>query len=319
MSYRQRILVIRLSALGDVAILQPILQLRAEANPDILFMLAAPKLLAPLFAGIDNVQFVPTIKKQSSRALYRQLAALQPTMVADMHHVNRVIGADWLFRLHGIPVHTINKHCDKGKPSWKRYDEVFDRCGLSAPIVPAEDIARDYWQPKGAHEGPLRIGFAPFAQHEGKIWPQERMVAFVECLSCRGGYDVELFGGREDALVLDELAERIPHVRSMAGKLRFEEELRRIAELDVMVSMDSANMHFASCLGVPVVSIWGATHPSRGFYGWRQNPAWAVQAERDCRPCSKYGNRPCRYGDYPCLKSVTVGMVVERLDTLVKR
>ena len=105
----------------------------------------------------------------------------------------------------------------------------------------------------------------------------------------------------------------------MAGKYSFAEELEHIAKLDVMVSMDSANMHFASCLGVPVVSIWGATHPCRGFYGWRQNPAWAVQKEMKCRPCSKYGNKPCRFRDYPCLTGIEPIEVMERIEKVLNK
>ena len=103
-------------------------------------------------------------------------------------------------------------------------------------------------------------------------------------------------------------------VESLAGRFGFEEELERIAALDVMVSMDSANMHFASCLGIPVVSIWGATHPCRGFYGWKQDPAWAVQKEMDCRPCSTDGKKPCQKGDYPGLKGIEPIAVMERIE-----
>lgn len=302
MNYTKRILVIRLSALGDVAILEPVLRVRAAANPDVLFMLAAPPMLQPLFDGIGNLQYVPTEKRQSYVSLYRQWAVLKPNMVADMHHVNRVIGADWLFQLHGVPVHKIHKHNHPGKPSWQRYDEVFDHCGL-AKGDDLQALSRKYWQ-VNMHDGHYRIGIAPFAQHKGKVWPSHRMEQLVAMLNDTGHYQVQLFGSRDEAPLLEEWADKYPCVESRAGRQIFAEELRLIASLDLMVSMDSANMHFASCLGVPVVSIWGATHPCRGFYGWRQDPVWAVQMDMDCRPCSKYGKKPCRFGDYPCMKGI---------------
>lgn len=302
------ILVIRLSALGDVAILEPVLRARALANPDVCFSLAAPERLASLFTDIPNVHFVPTKKKQSSVDLFRQLSALNPDVVADMHHVNRVIGADWLFRFKGIKVHHIYKHNRPLRPSWKRYDEVFDRCGLKPAVY-----SSDYWHPK-SNDGMKTIGVAPFAQHQGKIWPLNRMEQLVERLSNESNFNVCLFGSREEADVLDVWASRYPHVQSLAGKYIFEQELHTIAQLDLMVSMDSSNMHFASCLGVPVVSIWGATHPKSGFYGWRQNPDWAIQCnELSCRPCSRYGNRPCKIGNYPCLYSIEVDQVFRKI------
>lgn len=323
--YRKYLLVIRLSALGDVAILEPILRLRAEANPDVLFLVAAPDLLQPLFAGIENVRFIPTSRKQSSWALFKHFRRLLPQQVADMHHVNRVIVADWLLRFTGIPVVSIRKHDGTNKPSWKRYDEVFDRCGLrpgrSMPLLQSDaqdrfSIENRYWHLKPVDGQEVRIGIAPFAQHEGKIWPLGQMEQLVQMLSERGHCRIFLFGSMKEADILNSWEKRYAHVESLAGKHFFSEELRIISTLHVMVSMDSANMHFASCMGIPVVSVWGATHPSRGFYGWRQNPEWAVQADLPCRPCSKYGNKPCKRGNYPCLTAVAPGQVLEKLREL---
>ena len=259
-----------------------------------------------------NVQYVPTEKRQKPWELYRQFAALKPDEVADMHHVLRTIGVDWLFRLHGVPVHYIRKHCERGIATWQRYDKVFDRCGLKGSTI--DD---GYWSIKPANGGERVVGVAPFAQHEGKIWPLEKMERLVEML-LQKGYKVCLFGSAAEASVLEAWAGKYDRVESLAGRYDFEEELKRIAALDVMVSMDSANMHFASCLGVPVVSIWGATHPCRGFYGWKQDPDWAVQRDMDCRPCSKYGNKPCRKGDYPCLRGIEPTEVMERIERVLK-
>ncbi len=306
--YSKRVLVVRLSALGDVAILQPVLKQRATANPDVFFLMAGPPRLASLFRGMANVQYVPTEKRQKPRELYRQLSALKPDVVADMHHVLRTIGVDWMFRLHGVRVHSIKKRCSRGLATWRRYDRVFDRCGLKGKVSEG-----GYWKVKDASGRVQTVGVAPFAQHDGKIWPLEKMKQLVSMLSEKG-YKVWLFGSADEAKVLEPWAGRYAGVESLAGRFSFEEELERIAALDVMVSMDSANMHFASCVGVPVVSIWGATHPCRGFYGWRQDPAWAVQREMDCRPCSKYGNKPCKKGDYPCLKGIEPIEVMERIE-----
>lgn len=325
--YRKYLLVVRLSALGDVAILEPVLRLRAEANPDVLFLVAAPDLLQPLFAGIENVRFIPTSKKQSAWALFKHFKSLLPQQVADMHHVNRVIVADWLLRLSGISVVSIRKHDGTTKPSWKRYDEVFDRCdlrpGKMMPLLFSttgyHSVDNSYWKPKPADDKEMLIGIAPFAQHAGKIWPLEKMELLVSMLSEKENCRILLFGSAKEASQLQPWEERYHNVESLAGKHSFAEELRYISSLHVMVSMDSANMHFASCLGIPVVSIWGATHPSRGFYGWRQNPDWAVQSDMSCRPCSKYGNKPCKHGNYPCLAQITPEQVLEKIDAILGR
>jgi ADP-heptose:LPS heptosyltransferase len=95
-------------------------------------------------------------------------------------------------------------------------------------------------------------------------------------------------------------------------------ELALMNHLDVMVSMDSGNMHLASLVNTPVVSIWGATHPLAGFMGWNQSEENAVQVDLPCRPCSVYGNKPCFRKDYACLYNIQPNTIVQRILSIIK-
>ena len=92
------------------------------------------------------------------------------------------------------------------------------------------------------------------------------------------------------------------------------EELILMSNLDVMVSMDSANMHLASLVGTTVVSVWGATHPYAGFMGWNQKEENAVQVTLPCRPCSIFGNKPCQRGDYACLRQIEPSDIIQKIE-----
>ena len=88
----------------------------------------------------------------------------------------------------------------------------------------------------------------------------------------------------------------------MADQLSLNEELALLEQVQVMVSMDSFNMHLASLVGIKVVSIWGATHPFAGFGPGKSNEPYMVQrSDLACRPCSVFGNKPCFRGDLACL------------------
>lgn len=311
MQDRKRILVVRLSALGDVAILKPVLKEWAEKNYNCEFYLAAPGLLAPLFSDISNVKFIPTAKASPSE-LYSLLSTYRPEIVLDMHHVNRTIGMSWLFRFHGIKVYSIKKHTLSTIPSWRRYDEVLSRSKLLRRVS-LDNLSTSYYSIPNNYRDVKMIGIAPFAQHKGKVWPKDQMIALLKLLDADGSYQVLMFGSKNEADELKNWTEGMENVEVLAGRYSFAEEMERIASLDLMVSMDSSNMHFASCVGVPVVSIWGATHPKSGFYGWRQNPDWAVQVDMKCRPCSKYGKKKCRFGDYRCQTSITPKMVYDKI------
>ena len=93
-----------------------------------------------------------------------------------------------------------------------------------------------------------------------------------------------------------------------------------MSHLDVMISMDSANMHLASLTATPVVSVWGATHPFAGFMGFNQPQENAIQNDSlDCRPCSIYGNRPCHRRDYACLTSIKPEQIVNRVEEILNQ
>ena len=91
-----------------------------------------------------------------------------------------------------------------------------------------------------------------------------------------------------------------------------------MSKLDVMLSMDSANMHLASLVGIPVVSVWGATHPYAGFMGWNQSIENAVQVDLYCRPCSIYGNKPCYRGDYACMNLIKPEQIIQKIDNIIR-
>ena len=328
------VLVIRLSALGDVAIMVPLVQRYATANPDLRFTIAGPPLLQPLFEGMDNVEYLGVKKKQSFVKIYRILNAVGADTVVDLHKVNRVGFALTLLRLrHLLDFHFRLCALRKGKlsrwlflhhwrttprkPQYDRYEDVFRRAGLkeNEELRMKNEESTDATKKTSfftPHSSLPLIGIAPFAQHKGKIWPAELMQQLIGLLGERG-YRILLFGSKDEAPTLERWAAPYEDVSSVAGKQTFREELDIIRSLSLMVSMDSANMHFASALGVPVVSIWGATHPDFGFYGHGQDRANALCANLPCQPCSAYGNRPCRFGDYRCLHAITPQMVLDKI------
>jgi ADP-heptose:LPS heptosyltransferase len=125
------------------------------------------------------------------------------------------------------------------------------------------------------------------------------MKEVVQLLTKQQKARVFLFGSKAEAELLNGWANELENVESVAGKMAFSDELTHMAQLDLMISMDSANMHLASLFGVPVVSVWGSTHPYAGFYGWGQSGENAVQVELYCRPCSVFGTVPVTVATLP--------------------
>ena len=164
------------------------------------------------------------------------------------------------------------------------------------------------------------IGIAPFAAHPGKVYPPELMKQVIGQLIAKyPKARIFLFGrGKQEDEAFSRWVESMPQCLYVGKHLEtMHQELILMSHLDVMISMDSANMHMASLTATPVVSIWGATHPLAGFMGWNQSEANAIQLDMPCRPCSIYGQKPCKRGDYQCLRGIAPSVVVEKVEKIL--
>ena len=333
----KRILLIRFSALGDVAMLAPVVREAAEQNSDCEFTVLSKVACGALFEGLaENVRFIGADVKGEYKGLsgllrlFKELHAQHFDCVVDMHDVLRTKVLRKLFRLHGYEVHKINKHRELRRlitaegdkkqlrqlpTAFENYQSALRECGLNGNVNGNHRFASVNYQlsselcspehPRSARtvNSPLKIGIAPFAAHQGKIYPLEKMEEVI--VNVNVPVQIFLFGGGdEEFAIMRRWAEKYDNVRLAADECHgLKEELELMKKLDVMVSMDSANMHLASLVGTRVVSIWGATHPYAGFLGWGQKMDDCVQRDDlKCRPCSIYGNKPCMRGDMACMQ-----------------
>lgn len=341
-----KILVIRLSAIGDVAMTVPVIYSAAKANPDDSFTVLTQAFLIPLFMNRpSNVEVIGINTKAAEKSLgglLRFASALVKydyDKVLDLHDVLRTMIIRSLFRLEGVPVfkldkgrkerarltNTKNKELKPLRPVIERYADVFRAAGLNyvdsfVSLYAECPPALSALQPIADTKSGRWIGVAPFAKHSGKIYPIEEMEQVVATLAAQPDTTVFLFGARgyEEA-VLEQWAYQYPKVISTVGRYSLDNELALMSQLDVLICMDSANMHFASLVGTTVVSIWGATHPYTGFYGYRQNPTHIVQADLPCRPCSIFGEKPCRRGDWACMTKIRPEMIIEKVEQVLHK
>ena len=335
----RNVLVMRLSALGDVAMTIPVLYPVCRANPGIRFVMLTKGWPASMFHDRpDNLMVVGIDVNKEYKGLLgliRLASSLRRQYdidaVADLHSVMRtwVIGA-WL-KLCGIPVVRLDKQRGRRKalvshkssepvtPTIDRYRQVFQQLGIEAPDnftrlfddkpLPVSPIVLE------KEPGQRWIAISPFSAHEGKVYPLKLMEDVIAQLSKRDNYWIFLMGGgKTEKIALRGIARKNERVISMAEiKHGFTDEYALLSKCDVMLTMDSANMHLASLVGLKSITIWGATAPACGFLGYGQDASIDIQLDLECRPCSIYGERECRFGDYRCLTGIKPDLVVERV------
>ncbi len=338
------VLITRFSALGDVAMTIPIVYPLCEANPQVNFVFATSKMAEGLFINRPSNLIVLGIDLDKYHGLTGPMRLARNLhhrydfdAFADLHDVLRTKLMTAIFKHKGVMVATIDKgRKEKRKvitgkskepvmSTHARYRAVFKQLRLNlgeeftsifahnetikSPIVPAKD------------DGERWIAVAPFSRHQGKEYPWEQMQLVIGEMSRWEHCHLFLMGGgKKERDTFDPIMRRYTNVLSLPHiKHSFADELALLAHCDVMLTMDSANMHLASLVGLPTVSVWGATHPNCGFLGWHQAFRDTVQLDLDCRPCSVFGNKKCRYGDYHCLHDISPEMIIKKVNTVLER
>jgi len=338
-----RILIMRFSALGDVAMTVPVIYSLATAYPMHEITVLSRKPFEDLFKTLpSNIRFISADLKGKHKGikglniLYKELKAERYDYVADFHSVLRSHYLRLRFKLDGIHTAAIDKgRSEKKKLTQKnnkvfiplksvflRYYDVLKKLGFEfelnfksifekAPVNLHEIVS--FSEKKSTEKW---LGIAPFAKHKGKIYPLELQDKVIEHFANDKRIKVFVFGGGEyEKNIIGNWAHKYPTIISMVGKLNMSQELVLMSQLDVMYSMDSANMHLASLVNTQVVSFWGATHPYAGFMGWNQCLENVVQVdELTCRPCSIYGQKLCYRKDYACLNRITPKQIINRIE-----
>jgi ADP-heptose:LPS heptosyltransferase len=324
--------------MGDVAMTVPVLKELLAKYPNLTLVVVSRKAFEPLFAGIPNIEFHPFEPKTTHKGLlgilrlFKELKSYKATALADLHENLRSNVLSSLFWFTGISIATLdkgrnekkaltrkkNKQVVALKATTQRYADVF--ATLSFPFTlkntltkQPEQLSSNVLQLSGKKGVQKWIGVSPFAQHSQKVYPLDKMGNLLTGLAAEGHRVFVFGGGQEEQKIAENWAITHENITSLIGKLNLSEELSLFSNLDVMLSMDSSGMHLASLKGIPVVSVWGATHPNAGFLGYGQSLSNCVQVDLACRPCSIYGNKPCYRGDFACMNLLKEELIIQKV------
>lgn len=332
-------MVIRLSALGDVAMTVPVLRVLLQTYPDVQLTILSKPGFKPVFNTLSAVTFMEADVYGSHKgfgllSLAKEAKAMGIDAVADLHNVIRSKILTKALSVHGVKSATI----DKGRAEKKaltqnnggtiapltsmhdRYAEVFEKLGYPIDLKQHRFPERQRLSPQlnaliGVEPKKL-IGIAPFAAYESKQYPLPLLIRVIEALDASGKYRIFLFGGgKKEVAVLKNLESKYGSVTNLAGRFPLEAELALISNLDLMLSMDSANGHLAAMSGIPVVTLWGVTHPYAGFVPFQQPKTNQIVANRDTFPLvptSIYGNKFPK-GYERAMESIPPELVVQKI------
>ncbi len=335
------LLLIRLSAMGDVAMIIPVISALSQQYPNLKITVLTRAFFQPMFSQFPNVVVFEADVKGRHKGikglwkLYKELKTLGIEGVADLHNVLRSNILKVYFSLTKIPFVQINKGRSakkalitaKGrdiqplKTTHQRYADVLNALGFSVDVsnviaLPQRSISPVTQQLVEA-DTKKWIGIAPFAAFEGKMYPLALMKQVIAELNTSKKYKILCFGGgSKEKEQLELWAQEFEFCMNMAGKVSFSEELALISQLDMMLAMDSGNAHLAAMFGIPTITLWGITHPYAGFAPFGQsvkNRLLSDRKEYPLIPTSIYGNK-CPKGYENAMSTISPEQIMQKIN-----
>ncbi|MEI6312401.1 MAG: glycosyltransferase family 9 protein [Bacteroidota bacterium] len=323
------VLFIRLSSLGDVALTIPVIKNFILQNPTVKVSVVSKSFHAPLFDSLENIHFIAFDSNEHKGFLgllsfiRNHLYSQNFTHIIDLHDVlrSKIIRLSYLFK-------KVDVTCfDKGRAKklqaiqnktiqhtalihvTERYANAIRNVGFKCELKDRDQSLKIVKKDK------YSIGIAPLSKHFTKNFPLEKLSILIRRIVEDKRYHIKILCASKEQKQLTSLMIN-EQISFLSKESNFKKELDAIKELDLVISMDSANMHIASIYQVPVITIWGGTHPNIGFTSYYKNNI-NIQTDLACRPCSIYGRSACPVGHFNCMMQQDIESILSEIKQLV--
>jgi len=338
----RRICLLRLSALGDVCHVLPVVRTLQDAWPGTEITWIIGKLEHKLLGHLPGIEFV-VFDKKAGRAAYGDLRrrmsgrrydvllhmqlAIRASLAAALVPADLKVGFDrararelqWLFTNAQI------------EPREREHvlDSLFgfvERLGLRQRSmrwdIPLPEPALDYAR-RAIPDGQPTLVISPCSSHVLRNWTAEGYAAVADYAAARHGLRVLVCGGRSELEV--QYGERIAALMrqpcvNLVGKDTLVEFLATLQRATLLISPDSGPAHMATTVGTPVIGLYAATNPARS--GPYYSRPWCV--DRYDAAARKFMGKPAaelpwteKIEQPGVMDLITADAVIERLDALV--
>jgi lipopolysaccharide heptosyltransferase II len=327
-----KILIVRLSSLGDILLTTPMIRSIQRKFPDkkIHFLLRSEYENALLnnhylektflFSRIDeeNKKLIKDLRKEKYDLIVDLQNNIRSALVCNKLRVktvkfNKRDTAKFLLvkfkinLLKNAPIMPV-RYAELFE-DFELDDEGLDLITLNAPS-PLFDPNKKY------------IGFAPGSRHFTKMWPNEYYIQLGRMLNA-DGYTIALFGGKDDRLVCAEIATKIDSI-DLSNKNDLLQTSADMKKCSGIVCNDSGMMHTACAADIKVLAIFGSTVKEFGFTPYTGKESgllikYLVLENKflSCRPCSHIGRDKCPKTHFKCMLEITPQLVYNNINLLL--
>lgn len=323
----KKILIIRLSSLGDILLTTPLIRTIKYVNPEIAIDFLLRNEYKDLLLKNPNINklYLFTRNDFENLNLLNKLREEQFDLIIDLQNNLRSRGI--ISKLKGEKVRFDKKTFQKillvkakinllknAPPIPVRYANVIDGLEL-------DEFGLDLFTDKEPSDE-IRamedlIGICPGARHYTKRWPVEYFIELSRLL-VQNRFDVVLLGGKIDKKICEQIKNEIPQVINLCNE---DDILQTAADMKVCAAVicnDSGLMHAASAVGTKVLTIFGSSVKEFGFAPYNCKSLILENNSLSCRPCSHIGRENCPEKHFLCMKEIKPELVYNELIKFLK-
>lgn len=318
-----KVLVIRFSSIGDIVLTSPVVRcLKKQLNAEVHYF--TKKNFKDVLVNnpyIDKTHFL----SDDFNADVKALKAEQFDYIIDLHHNLRTLRFKQSL---GVTAYSFNKlNLEKWmlvNLKWNRMPNmhIVDRYIASAEKlgIKNDEAALDYFLsesdkvdiktlPTFLHNG--YVGLVIGAQHATKRLPLEKLQELCQKIN----KPIVLMGGKEDAIIADELVKiDANRIFSACGKFKLNESASLVQQAESIISHDTGLMHIASAFKKEVYAVWGNTVPEFGMYPYKTEHHNFEVKDLACRPCSKIGHQTCPKKHLNCMNNQNIDLLAQMIN-----
>jgi heptosyltransferase-2 len=337
----EKILIIRLSAMGDILLATPLLRALRRRFPTARLDFVVKSQFADVLRyhpAIDHLyELNPDGGWQELRALASRLQEARYDVIFDIHKnfrsrylaaaakPRRILRHHKHFLRRWLLVKTKINFMANVPPIYQRYLAAAKPLGVSASSPVGGRWLELFWSEREEQEAeralvaqnrqphlPL-VGLAPGAGYFTKRWPPEYF-AELAFHFIQSGNQVVVLGAVQDAGLVQTMMKHLKSVLAqqqlgagfinLAGAISLLASAAIIKRCQLLVANDSGLMHVAEAVGTPLIAIFGSTTRDLGFFPQLAGSRVVENHDLLCRPCSHLGHQRCPLGHFRCMRDI---------------
>ena len=331
-----KILIIRLSSIGDIILTQPIVKRLHEVFPQAeLHYLTKPQFaILPEYFGVP-LKVIPYSK---TLGFHFSLSNKKYDYVFDLHAkfstflIKLAAGTALNFtysKKHNLrkaivnhkTEQSINSTLDLYQSALITASTVLNKEDLAlSPEFPHLTIEQTELDQMSARlpkpDGKKVIALFPGANHLTKRYPIESFLRVIQKAGDK--YHYWLMGSKAETELTYQLNfDTADKSTDLGGRFNLEETIAAVAMSDLVITNDSGPMHIAAALNKPQIAIFGATHPKLGFKPLNSN-AHLLCKNIACQPCSLHGGEQCPLNTFACMKTIHPDELISQIKTILR-